>query len=51
MASKMNFCNFADRIQDSGAMTKYPIGLQNSKGFAKTEGWKWFMSTYTDTKY
>ena len=25
----MIFCNFADRIQDLGAMTKYPIGIQN----------------------
>ena len=32
MASKMNFCIFADRIQDLGAMTKYPIGLQNFQG-------------------
>jgi len=51
MASKMNFCNFAVRFQHSGVMTKYPIGLQNFQGFAKTEGWKWFMSTSTDTKY
>ena len=25
----MFFCNFADRFQHSGAMTKYPIGIQN----------------------
>ena len=32
MPSLMIFCNFADRIQDLGAMTKYPIGLQNFQG-------------------
>ncbi len=32
MPSLMIFCNFADRFQHSGAMTKYPIGLQNFQG-------------------
>ena len=29
MPSLMIFCTFADRFQHSGAMTKYPIGIQN----------------------